>query len=71
LVIRYRTDGAAPETPRDGLPLLDVPVAPGVSYRGCHHPLYRGFDYIYALFGLDEGGAIKARATIEGSPLTE
>ena len=71
LVIRYRADGAPPETPRDGSPLLDVPVTPGTSYRGSHHPPFRGFDFIYTVFGLDERGAIRARATTVGSPSTK
>jgi len=71
LVIRYRADGAAPESPRDGSPLLDVPVTPGTLFRGSHHPRFRGFDFIYTVFGLDERGAIRARATTLGSPSAE
>jgi len=71
LVIRYRTDGAAPSTPCDGLPLLDEPASPGSSYRGCHHPLYRGHEYVYTIFGLDDRGTIRASATTAGSPSAE
>ncbi len=68
LVIRYRNDGATPSGPGDGMPLLDAPAVAGTTYRGYHHPSYRGFVCTYAAFGLDERGFIHASAAVCGSP---
>jgi hypothetical protein len=68
LIIRYRTDGVTPSRPDDGLLLLDAPALAGTTFRGWHHPLYRGFTYRYKVFGLDARGSVRASATAYAAP---
>jgi hypothetical protein len=68
VVVRFRTDGAAPVSPVDGLPLVATTVTPGGTAGYDHTGLVNGTPYVYAVFLVDGSGNASAAATVEATP---
>jgi len=69
VIVRYRTDGRFPETPADGLPLLDTDAVPGSDDQIDHTGLDQGTTYSYSVFTVDESGNASDPETVEVTPL--
>jgi len=69
LVIRFRVDGPAPESPLAGTPLFDARTPPGAMYGTRHSILSPQHAYSYAAFALDAWGVVRASATAVATPL--
>ncbi len=67
LIVRYRTDGAYPATPADGLPLVDTVVS-GAGGSFDHTALTNGTSYSYSVFTVDGAGNASEPATAQATP---
>ena len=68
MVIRYRTDGQAPQNPVDGLPVVELDVAPGSAGSFDHDGLTNGTVYDYSIFVIDASGNASTPATVQATP---
>lgn len=69
VVIRFRVDGPAPESPFAGLLLFDARTPPGAMYATRHSRLSPLHAYAYTAFALDAAGVVRASATAVATPL--
>jgi len=68
VVIRYRTDGQAPQNPADGLPAADLVVTPGSAGSFDHEGLTNGTGYRYSVFVIDTAGNTSTPVTVLATP---
>jgi hypothetical protein len=68
IVVRYRTDGRAPQNPLDGYPLADRAAMPGAVESLNHTGLTNGATYHYAVFALDDPGNPSAPSAVQATP---
>lgn len=68
IVVRVRTDGATPQSPIDGSPVLDQAAAPGASGTHDETGLDNGTSYRYAAFVIDASGNVSVAATATADP---
>jgi hypothetical protein len=71
VVIRYRTDGEAPASPADGLPLAQGPAVPGADGFYLQTGVPEGATFHYGIFAVDAAGnasPVASTSTLALSP---
>ena len=68
VVIRYRTDGQAPQNPVDGLLAVELDVTLGSAGSFDHTGLTNGTGYRYSVFVIDASGNASAPVTVLATP---
>ena len=74
VVIRYRTDGAYPQTPTDGLPVPNgnngkIAGTPGQTMSYTHTNLDPNLHYYYSIYTYDTSGNYSHTVFLDGQPL--